>query len=110
MLRPPAPWSLPHLPPGHEGGRKERVHYLAALVGAGIAGLRDAPFGTLLRGPLGFNYTGEADGVAGQHRPDPAQFTKARRGPPHRDLLAARDSLRRHALAVGDQELHAHRG
>src|SRR3979411_1266566 len=84
--------TLPHLrlssgnptPARHERGREEREHHLAALVGARIAGLQDAPFGTLLRSPLGFALVGKADGVAGQHRRDPAQLTKAGRWPPHR--------------------------
>src|SRR5207247_300475 len=97
-------------PSRHKGGRQERIRHFAALVDAGIAGLHDAPFGTPLRGPLGFNYTGETDGVAGQHRLDPAQFAKSRRGPPHGDLLAAGDGLRCQPLAVGNQELHADRG
>src|SRR4051794_14841536 len=101
---------LTHTPPRHEGGGEERKYHLATLVDAGIAGLQDAPFRALLRSPLGLDLVGKADGVAGQHRLDPAQFTKAGRRPPHRDLLAARDGLRRQALAVGDQQLHADRG
>src|SRR6266540_6201176 len=66
-------------PSRHEGGRKEREHDLAALVGAGIAGLQDAPFGALIRSPLGFDLVGKADGVAGQNRLDQEQLTKARR-------------------------------
>src|SRR6478672_8908092 len=96
--------------PRHQGGGEEREHHLATLIGAGIARLQDAPFGALLRRPLGFDLVGKADGVAGQNRLDPAQFAKARRRPPHRDLLATRDRFRRQALAVCDQELHANRG
>ena len=51
----------------------------------------------------------KADGVAGQHRPDPAQFAKARRRSPDRDLLAARRRFLRLTLAVGYQQLHADR-
>ena len=41
------PPKLTNFPARHEGGRQEREHGLTALVGAGIAGLQDAPFGTL---------------------------------------------------------------
>src|SRR6266404_9984968 len=79
------------------------------MVGAGVAGLQNAPFGTLLRRPQRFNLTGEADGVARQYRLDPPQFTKTRRRSPDRNLLAARESVFRLALAIGHQQLHAHR-
>src|SRR5882757_8960672 len=79
------------------------------MVGAGVAGLQDAPFGTRVGGPQRFNLTGEADGVARQYRLDPPQFTKTRRRSPDRNLLAARESLFRLALAFGHQQPHAHR-
>src|SRR5271154_6345140 len=95
--------------PRYEGRRQQREHRFAALVGAAVAGLRDTPFGTLLGGPQRFDLACETDGVARQYRPDPAQFTKPRRRPPDRDLLAARGRLRGLTLAVGHQELHADR-
>src|SRR5579863_6927024 len=51
----------------------------------------------------------EADRVARQHRPDPAQLAKSRRRSPDRNRLAARRSLFGEALAIGYQELHAGR-
>ena len=53
----------------------------------------DAPFGTLFGNPLRGDLGGVSDGVAGQHRLQPAQVAKAGRGPPHHNLLAARDGL-----------------
>src|SRR5882757_4136918 len=97
------------VPPRHEGGRQKRVHQFAALIGAGVAGLQDAPFGALVRGSLGLDHTRETDGIARQHRLDPAQLAKTRRRSPDRDLLAARGRFLHQALAVGDQELHADR-
>src|SRR6266404_4205959 len=97
------------VPPRHKGRCQQREHQLAALVGAGVAGLQDAPFGALLRCPQRFDLAGEADGVAGQYRLDPAQFTKTRRRSPDRNLLAARESLFGLALAIGHQQLHAYR-
>src|SRR5258705_5089818 len=96
-------------PPRHEGGRQQREHRFAALVGAGVAGLQDAPFRALLGSALRFALAGEADGIAGQYRPEPAQLTKARRRSPDRDLLAARESLLRGAQAIVHQQLHADR-
>src|SRR4051794_19876334 len=102
-------WLRTWLPPRHERRRQKRIHRFTALVGAAIAGLHDAPLWTLVRGALGLNDAGKADGVAGQHRLEPAQFSKAGRRPPDRNLLAARDRLARQALAVGDHDLHADR-
>src|SRR4051794_19190771 len=56
------------IPSRHKGGGKERIDQLAALVGAGIAGLQDTPFRPLLRRPLGLDHATEADGVTGQYR------------------------------------------
>src|SRR5258706_3378717 len=96
-------------PPRHEGGRQQREHRFAALVGAGVAGLQDAPFRALLGSALRFDLAGEADGIAGQYRLEPAQLAKARRRSPDRDLLAARQNLPRRALAIVHQQLHADR-
>src|SRR5258705_6462107 len=96
-------------PPRHEGRPQQRDHRVAALVGAGVGGLQDAPFRALLGSALRFDLAGEADGIAGQYRLEPAQLAKARRRSPDRDLLAARESLPRRALAIVHQQLHADR-
>src|SRR5262249_25838715 len=80
-------------PPRHEAGGEEGEHQFAALVGARVAELQDGPFRTRLRHAGGLELARKSDGVAGQHRLDPAQIAKARRGSADTDLLAARDRL-----------------
>src|SRR5271154_7498018 len=105
---PALPWLI-GVAPRHKGRRQQRENRFAALVGAGVAGLRDTPFGTLLGRSQRFDFACETDGVAGQHRADPAQFAKPRRRSPDRNLLAARGRLLGLTLAVGHQKLHADR-
>src|SRR5262249_51847271 len=55
----------------HEGGRGDRVHLFAALIGAGGDGLQDAPAGARGGNALVGNDADETYGVAREHRPDP---------------------------------------
>src|SRR5262249_10128785 len=93
----------------HKRDAKKREHGLAVLIGAAVADLDDAPFGTRLRDALGLDRASKADGVAGKHRLDPAQLAKAWRGAGNRDLLAARGRFAVDTLGVRHQKLHVHR-
>src|ERR1700748_2753457 len=97
-------------PPRHESHGKNRKHLFAVLIRADVAGLYEAPSGPRGRRPLRHELADEADGVAGEHRLDPAQIAEARRGPPHRHLLAACKRFLGPAFDVGHEELHADRG
>src|SRR5271166_615275 len=95
--------------PRHEGRRQHRIHRFPVLIGAGLARLQNAPIGARLRNAHGDDLAGKADGVAGQHRLQPAQLAKAGRRAPRRDLLAARSRFLHLLLPVGDEKLHADR-
>src|SRR6202012_3808828 len=105
----PAAFLNGRVPPRHEGSRHHREHRLAALVGSAVAGFQDSPFGPALGGDAQHDLAGKTDRVAGEHRPDPAQFAKSGRWPPHRDLFAARCDFSGLTLAVGHQQFHADR-
>src|SRR6185437_13989654 len=98
------------VPQRHEPDGEKREHCLTALVGAAVAGLDDSPFGTRLRDALGLDLARKGNGVAGQHRLDPAELTKAWRGSSDRDLLAARGRFAIGTLGVSHQELHVDGG
>src|SRR5579883_604979 len=95
--------------PRHERCCDQRVYQFAVLIGSGLSRLQNAPLRTRVRRALGDDLAGEADGVAGQHRLQPAQIAKAGRRSPHRNRLAARRRFLHLALAVGDEKLHADR-
>src|ERR1700761_1351308 len=95
--------------PGNKRRRQQRVNQFAALVGAGDTALHDAPFRSLLAGAQRYQFRHIRDGVARQHRLDPAQVAKPRGRSPHRDLLATRRGLPGLPLAVSHQQLHAGR-
>src|SRR5581483_10479551 len=93
----------------HEGCREQRKHQLSMLIGPGLPRLQNAPLGPRVRHALANDLGGEADGVAGEHRLQPAQIAKTGRRAPHRDRLAARRRLLHQALRVCDHQLHADR-
>src|SRR5690348_5511064 len=95
----------PRISPRHERHAKEREGKFAALVGAAIADLHDAPCGTRVRCAPRFDFSGEADRVAGQHRNAPTQLAKSRRRSPYRDPFAARGRLAGGTLALGNNHL-----
>src|SRR6185312_17228896 len=79
------------------------------LVGAAVADLDNAPFGTRVRRAPRFDLAGKAERVAGEHRNAPAQFAKSRRRSPYRDRFTTRGRLAGGALAVSNNHLHADR-
>src|SRR5690242_3500172 len=97
------------VPPWHEGRGKKRKHHLAALISAGVSRLHDAPLRARRRCAQRFDFARKADGVAGEHGPQPAQLAKSRRRPADCDLLAAFTRECGKTLTVCDQKLHAHR-
>src|ERR1700758_2404121 len=95
------------VPPQHEAGPEKREYDFAALVGAGVADLDDAPFRARGRRAQALDLADEADGVAGHYRLDPARGAKARRWPARNDRLAARDGFAHEPLKARDHQLHA---
>ena len=98
------------IPQRHEGGRQDRKDRFAALIGAGVAGLQDAPFGPLCPTVVWISITLEklmvspaSTGLIQRRSRKPGDGPQTAIFSPR---AAASFDL---ALAVGDQQLHADR-